>query len=78
MAQRIKSIEKYNSCHYETVPEAKGTKRYVDEIKEMVKQLGTGEFGAIGHTIYCGYKNGNLVFEIFAGSDLIITYWEEI
>jgi len=44
-----------------------------DEIKEEWKNVGPGSI-----LVYCGYKDGQIVFEIEANSSLTIRYKQEV
>jgi hypothetical protein len=46
----------------------------VDEIKEEMKFCGKGYHNDLTLVIYCGYKNGEKIFEIEANSSLTIMY----
>ena len=74
--QKIKSVEKgwgESSTFFSTkLKESSSCK--VDEIKEEVKIVGAGEYCSLSHTVYRGYKNGKMVFEMGASIDITVTY----
>lgn len=76
--KKIKSVEKgwgEDSTFFSTsekLQESSSCK--VDEIKEEVKIVGAGEYCYLSHTVYYGYKNGKLVFEMGASIDVTVTY----
>lgn len=74
MENIIKYIEKGwgdNSTFY-TTSGIKGNNYVVEEIVESFKQ--TSAHGD-GFTVYRGYKNGKLVFEMGASADITVTYY---
>ena len=76
--QKIKSVEKgwgEGSTFFSTsekLQESSSCK--VDEIKEEVRHIGIGEYCSLSHTVYRGYKNGRMVFEMGASIDVTVTY----
>ena len=73
MENKIYSVEKgwgESSTFYTTNPKARGYQK-VDEIKEEFKQT---YMDGNGITIYRGYKDGKLVFEIGASIDVTVKY----
>lgn len=74
---RIRSIEKGwgdDSEFFNTESEEFDFGWYVDEIKEEVKKVGLGEYGELYHTVYRGYLNGKLKFEMGASIDVTVVY----
>jgi len=73
---RIKCIEKgwgQDSIFFTTRKEATCFK--VDEIKEEVKKIGNGEYCELTHSVYRGYVNGQVKFEMGVNSDVTVTYY---
>lgn len=77
LKQRIKSVERGfgdNSIFFHTCP-TWSSLTFVDEIKEEVKVTGCGECCELTHSIYSGYVNGTLKFEMGINSDVTVTYY---
>ena len=70
---KILSIEKgwgQSSIFFTTNPKCVDEVR-VDEIKEEQKQINSDELYI---SVYRGYKNGRIVFEMAAGIDITVVY----
>lgn len=70
--QKIKSIEKgwgEDSIYFTTNEKATN---HVDEIVQDGKQISSDTL----ITVYKGFKNGKIVFEMAANSDITLTFFE--
>jgi hypothetical protein len=71
-AQKIKTIEKGwggDSIYFSARPKVING---VDEIKQEGKQISSDTH----ITVYRGYRNGSMVFEMAANSDITLTFFE--
>jgi len=80
MKEKILSIEKgwgLNSTYFTTDEKAKNFPTYVDEIVEETKVIGAGYYNDLTIIVFCGYLNGNKIFEIESNSGLTINVAKE-
>lgn len=76
--KKIFSIEKGwgEGSSYYTIKENLPYNFRVDEIKEETRIIGKGYYNNLELLVYCGYRNGEKIFEIEANGCLTITYSE--
>ena len=76
MEQEIKSVEKGwgESSIFFSVDSGAADFCKVDEIKEETKHVGFGEHCELTNQVYCGYKKGNLVFEMGSSIDVTVSF----